>query len=208
MPIASEVRVMLNRFAGPAVVGICALTWILPGQFSVLSMPGQAREVTPPLHTGTPWAQYLAPEGACRGDSEASGVPAERIWTMRCLLDWARRARGLPALPMNTMLSHSATLKGSEILRCGHFSHTPCDEPFERTFQLAGYQGGATGENLVWGASLARTPRVLMDSWLHSTGHRENLFRSDWREQGLALIEAETFLRKGPAAIYVHQFGG
>jgi uncharacterized protein YkwD len=126
---------------------------------------------------------------------------------MRCLLDWARRARGLPALPMNPTLSRSAHLKGSDIIRCGDFSHTPCGAPFERTFQAAGYRGQTTGENLVWGESLARAPRALMDSWLHSTGHRENLFRSEWREQGLALIEPKTFLGRGPAAIYVHQFG-
>ena len=126
---------------------------------------------------------------------------------MRCLLDWARRERGLPALPLNPTLNHSATLKGSEIVRCGDFSHTPCGSPFDKTFKLAGYRGRTTGENLAWGASLARTPRVLMDGWLHSTGHRENLFRSEWREQGLALVEAETFLGSGPAAIYIHQYG-
>ena len=108
---------------------------------------------------------------------------------------------------MNETLNQSASLKGNEIVRCDEFSHTPCGASFDRTFKLAGYRGRMTGENLVWGASLARTPRVLMDGWLHSTGHRENLFRSEWREQGLALVEAETFLGSGPAAIYVHQFG-
>ena len=126
---------------------------------------------------------------------------------MRCLLDWARRERGLPALTMNETLSRSASLKGNEIVRCGDFSHTPCGTAFERTFRTAGYGGRMTGENLAWGASLARTPRVLMDGWLHSTGHRENLFRPDWREQGLALVEVDTFLGSGPAAIYIHQFG-
>jgi uncharacterized protein YkwD len=131
-----------------------------------------------------------------------------RFQATRCLLDWARSARGLPALLINPALNHSARLKGDEILRCRDFSHTPCGTPFERTFQLAGYQGGRTGENIAWGASLARTPRVIVDGWLHSTGHRENLFRPDWREQGLAVVETETFLGHGPAAIYVHQFGG
>jgi uncharacterized protein YkwD len=204
-----SVRAAFNKFVGPLILGVCALTWILPGQFSFLSTtPGQAREIAPSLHSGTPWARYLAPEGACRGDEETDRPAAARLQTMRCLLDWARRARGLPALPMNATLSHSAQLKGNEIVRCGDFSHTPCGRAFERTFQAAGYQGRATGENLVWGESLARTPRLLMDSWLHSTGHRESLFRPDWREQGLALVDAASFLGRGPATIYVHQFGG
>ena len=201
-------RVAFNRFIGPFLLTACALTWIAPNQFSFLpTSSARPRKVAPTLHTNTPWAQYLAPEGTCRGDTDAAGTPEERLRTMRCLLDWARRTRGLPALPMNPTLAHSATLKGNDIVRCGQFSHTPCGIPFETTFKLAGYQGQMTGENLVWGASLARTPRVLLDSWLHSTGHRDNLFRSDWREQGLAIVETDRFLGSGPAAIYVHQFG-
>ena len=52
---------------------------------------------------------------------------------------------------------------------------TPCGSDFGETLEAAGWQAGA-GENIAWGASLARTPRVLVDGWLHSDGHRDNLF--------------------------------
>jgi uncharacterized protein YkwD len=125
---------------------------------------------------------------------------------MRCLLDWARRERGLPPLATNAVLARPASLKAADIVRCGDFSHTPCGMPFEATFRAVGYSG-QSGENIVWGEGAARTPRLLMDSWLHSTGHRENLFRSEWREQGLAVLQVDSFLGTGPAAVYVHQFG-
>jgi len=201
------VRVLFSKVAGFALVALCALSWLLPGGLPFLRSVAPVQESVPQLHSGTPWARYLAPEGVCRGDGEAEAPQAERIWTMRCLLDWARRERGLPHLLLNPVLAHSASLKAAEIVRCDQFSHTPCGMPFEATFRSAGYAQGATGENLVWGERQARAPRLLMDSWLHSTAHRENLFRSQWREQGLALLHVEAFRDRGPAVVWVHQFG-
>jgi Uncharacterized protein with SCP/PR1 domains len=197
----------MNRAFGIVLVAVFAASWLMPGGLDLFRINPPAREVVPPIHSGTPWARYLAPEGVCRGDGDAEAPHSERLFTMRCLLDWARRERGLPALPLNPVLSQSASLKASEIVRCNEFSHTPCGMPFEATFRSVSYPAAATGENLVWGESGARTPRLLMDSWLHSKGHRENLFRPEWREQGLALLEVDTFLGRGPAAVWVHEFG-
>lgn len=125
---------------------------------------------------------------------------------MRCLLDWGRSQRGLPPLPMDQALVASSTLKAEAIVRCSDFSHTPCGTDFYETFAAAGWHGAA-GENIAWGASLAASPRALVDGWLHSDGHRKNLFSPDWRAQGLAFLRVETFLGEGPATVWVHQFG-
>ena len=201
-------RLIFNRVAGVILVVLFAASWFMPGgSNSLLRLNlGSTTEVAPPLHKGTPWARYLAPEGTCRGDGDAEGKQQEQIFAMRCLLDWARRERGLPPLPMNAQLNQSSALKAEAILRCDEFSHTPCGSDFDVTLKAAGWEGGA-GENLVWGASLARSPRILVDSWLHSDGHRENLFRTTWRAQGLAFLQAARFLGEGPAAIWVQEFG-
>lgn len=201
-------RLLFNRVAGVVLVALFAASWLMPGGIDSLlrfDLDG-TREVAPPLHEGTPWAAYLAPEGTCRGDGAAASSQQEQLFAMRCLLDWARRERGLPALPINAQLNHSSALKAEAISRCNDFSHTPCGSDFSVTLDAAGWQGGA-GENIAWGSSLARSPRVLVDGWLHSDGHRDNLFRTSWRAQGLALLPAESFQSKGPAAIWVHQFG-
>lgn len=202
-------RLLFNRVAGVALVVLFGASWLLPNGLDSpfkLGSPIVVREVAPPLHEGTPWARYLAPEGTCRGDGSADSPEREQLFAMRCLLDWARRAHGLSALPMNGSLNQSSVLKAQAIQQCNDFSHTPCGSDFGSTFTAAGWQGGS-GENIAWGASLARSPRVLVDGWLHSDGHRENLLRTSWRAQGLALLRAERFQGKGPAAIWVHQFG-
>jgi hypothetical protein len=203
------VRQALQKGTAAALLVFAAASWVLPGGVGLgsIRLGGTAMEVAPPLHRGTPWARFLAPEGTCRGDGNTSGPKAEQLFAMRCLLDWARTRRGLPPLRTDTALVTSSKLKAEAIVRCGDFSHTPCGAPFSETFDAAGWRGPA-GENIVWGASLAASPRVLVDGWLHSDGHRENLFRLLWSAQGLAFVRVETFLGKGPASVWVHQFGG
>jgi len=200
---------MFNRIAGVILVGLFAWSWFGDrlGADSLLRVgPPIVHEVAPRLHQGTLWARYLAPEGTCRADTRVDSSESEQRFAMRCLLDWARRERGLAALPQSAILNHSAALKAAAIVRCDDFSHTPCRSDFRATFLAAGWTGSA-GENIAWGPSLAGSPRVLVDGWLHSDGHRENLFQPMWRTQGLSLLRSDGFLGKERAAVWVHQFG-
>lgn len=204
-------RRQFNRAAGVVLFVVFVASWLMPGGLELpggVSIVGQGstREVAPPLHSGTPWSIYLAPEGTCRGDTSADSAESQQLFAMRCLLDWARMKRGLPSLPMNAALVRSSELKAASIARCNDFTHTPCGTRFRATFEAAGWQG-SSGENIAWGSSLARSPRVLADGWLHSDGHRENLFRAEWSAQGLALLRSDRFQGKSNAAIWVHQFG-
>jgi uncharacterized protein YkwD len=57
------------------------------------------------------------------------------------------------------------------------------------------------------------SPRVAIDRWLNSDGHRENLFRPEWRTTGVALLphatahwdKNDTTIRDG--IVWVNQFG-
>jgi hypothetical protein len=53
-----------------------------------------------------------------------------------------------------------------------------------------GYQ---IGENIAWGTGRYGTPRETMNSWLHSTGHRENILTADYKELGLGYLSGQTF---------------
>jgi uncharacterized protein YkwD len=210
------VRLLYYRVVGPALIAVCAASWLLPGGVPLpggarlggtgLAEPGLVHEVAPPLHTGTPWSRYLAPEGTCRGDGSADSPVPQQLFAMRCLLDWARSQRGLPGLPLDLALARSSELKAAAIVLCDDFSHTPCGASFRVTFDAAGWRG-SSGENIAWGSSLARSPRILVDGWLHSDGHRENLFDPEWRAQGLALLRSDRFQGAKRAAVWVHQFG-
>ena len=203
-------RVQFSRTVGALLFVLFAALWVVPGGLNLpgLSLNGRGivQGVAPPLHSGTPWSAYLAPERTCRGDGSSTSSQQEQVFAMRCLLDWARVKRGLRRLPMDSSLVRSAELKAGAIASCNEFSHTPCGSDFRATFTAAGWRGSG-GENIAWGASLARSPRVLVDGWLHSDGHRENLFRPEWRAQGLAMLRPGTFQGEDRAAIWVHQFG-
>ena len=50
-------------------------------------------------------------------------------------------------------------------------------------------------------------PRPSLDGWLNSPGHRENLFRPEWRTQGIAVEKVERFGQDRNMTLWVNQFG-
>ena len=69
-----------------------------------------------------------------------------------------------------------------------------------------GYRGGI-GENLYIASGRWGAPRVAVDAWLNSPGHRENLFSSEWREQGMALVTKQRFGDYRNVSLWVNVFG-
>ena len=138
---------------------------------------------------------------------ERTDLPlAEQANVMVCLVNYARAKRGLAKLWPVALLNGTSLAKADRIVRCEEFKHAACGDDPAIDARAAGYVG-AFGENLYiadgrWGA-----PRVAIDGWLNSPGHRENLFRPQWRTQGIAV---ETIARFGDyrnAALWVNQFG-
>jgi uncharacterized protein YkwD len=169
---------------------------------------GIGRDASQPLYPrDDPWLRYLAPERVCPGGEERDAPPAAQERTMVCLLNWARSQRGLPALPVNPVLSQAARLKALDIEVCEDFAHEACGKDADAVAEAVGYRGGAWGENLYAGSSVLGSPRVAVDRWLNSTGHRENLFREEWSEQGVALRAAPSFRGAEDVALWVSHFG-
>ena len=129
-----------------------------------------------PAGTATSAGPALAPRTACPGQAALTGTAAVQIRAMRCLINWARRHGGQPALRRSPELDRSAALRADEIRRCQDFSHTPCGEAFIAVFQLVGYPLATVGENLAWGQGRLGTARTAMASWLGSPEHRRILF--------------------------------
>lgn len=53
--------------------------------------------------------------------------------------------------------------------------------------RAAGGQFDALGENIVMVPDLDATPQALVDSWLSSPGHRDNLLRREWEVSGVGV---------------------
>jgi uncharacterized protein YkwD len=156
---------------------------------------------------GTTSAGALAPRTVCPGQADLKAPAAVQIRALRCLINWARRHGGQPALRRSPELDRSAGLRATEIRRCQDFSHTPCGEAFIAVFQLVGYPLAAVGENLAWGQGRLGTARSAMASWLASPEHRQNLFGSNWRDLGLARVRARSLFGRSNVTVWVAQFG-
>lgn len=108
---------------------------------------------------------------------------------MRCLVAFARRQAGLPALTPVDKLGRSARRKSGDILRCDRFDHEACGRPFTYWMEQVGYLDGrcwSAAENIAFGTGSASTPREIFDGWIHSSGHRYNILGS-FRDFGVGL---------------------
>jgi uncharacterized protein YkwD len=168
------------------------------------------RRWSKPVQHGDAWAAYLAPTKDCPGSEhhDASSHAQER--TMLCLVNWARVHHGLDPLRPAPALMRGARLKARDMTRCNEFRHRACGRPASAAAREAGYPirapGVRFGENIAWGPSATASPRVIMDGWLHSGGHRRNLLRALWTEQGIARRSA-AFQGERDAVIWVSQLG-
>jgi uncharacterized protein YkwD len=152
------------------------------------------------------WKGYLADEQTCPGGGRTDLPLVEQANVMVCLVNYARAKRGLARLWPVGLLNDSSLAKANKIVRCKEFEHAACGDDPAADARAVGYIG-AFGENLYIAGGRWGAPRVALDGWLNSPGHRENLFRPEWRTQGIAV---ETILRFGnyrDAALWVNQFG-
>jgi uncharacterized protein YkwD len=152
------------------------------------------------------WTAYLADEKTCPG-AERTDLPlAVQAQVMVCLVNYARKQRGLTTLTPVALLDNSSVAKAERIVRCKEFKHAACDQDPASDARAAGYTG-SFGENLYIADGQAGAPRVALDGWLNSPGHRENLFRPEWRTQGIAVQTLEGFGPYRHAALWVNEFG-
>jgi uncharacterized protein YkwD len=172
---------------------------LLPG------LPAVTLHNSPLYPRNDPWQAYLAGEQTCPGGERNNAPLAAQATTMVCLVNFAREQRGLRPLTI-VALFNSSVAKTERIVRCRQFAHDACGEDPASDARAAGYRGDF-GENLYiadgrWGA-----PRVALDGWLNSPGHRENLFRPEWRTEGIAVDKLDSFGPYRDAELWVQEFG-
>ena len=153
-----------------------------------------------------PWRAWLARENACPGGEDAKAAAPRHTRTMLCLINYARVREHLAALTLSPVLSAAARAKAQDIARCGRFEHQACGKPADKVARDVGYRG-AFGENLYMAEGRFVVPRVALDRWLNSDGHRENLFRPEWRTVGVALLAGADVEPVRDGVIWVNEFG-
>ena len=140
------------------------------------------------------YARYLASLSTCPGSRETGLTRAASVRALKCLVDPARRMRGLPPLLSSRELNRGAALKLADDLGCGRLvSHDPCGSGWRSVYRRAGYLPAhhvRLGENLGYAEGSLATPTTVVDMWLNSPTHRRNLFDRRFREGGFAAMSA------------------
>lgn len=109
------------------------------------------------------------------------------------LVNAHRATLGLRALQSTPSLTASAVWKARHMARYGYFGHDDPAPPVARTaldrIRACGYTGNYVGENIADGF---RTPATVMQAWLNSPGHRENIENPNFGAIGVGVAASSS----------------
>jgi uncharacterized protein YkwD len=136
------------------------------------------------------------PAASAIGDcTPAAGWPTARPDLAAQVVDLinAHRAEiGLQPLKVSPTLTAAATWKARHMAAYSYLTHDDPGPPVQRTagdrLAACGYPSATWGENIAMGYT---TPQAVVDAWLASPGHRENIERADYVATGVAMAGTE-----------------
>ncbi len=95
-----------------------------------------------------------------------------------------RAAAGVSPLEMMAEINALADIKVQDMYTRGELSHeSPTLGEIDNQLDNAGIRWSSCGENIAWGQ---RSVSEVMECWMASTGHRENILNPDFTHVGLA----------------------
>jgi len=150
----------------------------------------------PPLpYQGQPYSGQQYPPPSAWGPQAPAPAHLQDVeeWIWRFTNEIRQRA-GLPPLAKEGTLSAVAQAYSDDMLRRGFFSHTNPEGLTVRD-RLSRYFSGSIrslGENIWEGSNLSvanheALARYIMNSWMSSSGHRENILSADYTHLGVGV---------------------
>lgn len=114
-----------------------------------------------------------------------------------------RQKNNLPPLTLNSTLSLAAQKKAENMFQENYWSHYSPDGKTPWDFILgAGYKYEYAGENL---AKNFLFSNGVIDAWMNSTTHRDNLLKREYTEVGYAIVNG--VLNGEQTTLVVQEFG-
>lgn len=173
---------------------------------AVMATPASAEQRASSVEA--PVAQAAASCGNSGGEVSERALESSTV----CLLNRERASRGLRALRVNRRLSAAAQRHTDDMVRRRYFAHNSRSgassvDRIRRTGYLKGARSWIVGENLAWGSGSRSTPRSIVDSWMHSSGHRRNILTRRFREIGIGVTSRAPTSGSSAAATYTTTFG-
>jgi uncharacterized protein YkwD len=150
-----------------------------PTTSSTTATPVSSSSSAAPTTTTTP---PEAPKPPAQPVQPPSGQTPEQA--VLALVNDARAAKGCKALVIDDRITTAAQGHSTDMATQNYFSHTSKDgRTFDRRMREAGYPKPG-GENIAKGYG---SPQAVMEGWMNSTGHRENIENCDFTTMGLGL---------------------
>ncbi len=114
-----------------------------------------------------------------------------------------RAEAGLAPLTLDQRLSRAAALKAKDMFAKNYWAHNSTDgkTPWEFV-TTAGYRYRIAGENLAKNFSVSS---AVVDAWMASPTHRDNIMRGDYKDIGLAVVNG--VLAGEETTLVVQMFG-
>jgi uncharacterized protein YkwD len=131
--------------------------------------------------------KQIATPPPLRAEKEAP----ESFLTQAGIIQWSnfqREKYGLPPLKENAKLDSSAEIKVEDMLENQYFAHSSLSGVgVKELAERVGYEFIAIGENLALGNF--QNDEALLQAWMDSPGHRENILNIQYQEIGVAVIK-------------------
>lgn len=158
------------------------------------------------LGPGAGTASAAKCSGADRPAARMSADRAERLTL--CLLNKERTKRGMKPLRMQRHQGEAAASHNRLMVRRDCFSHQCPGEPdlvgrLERAGYLPCGCSWMVGENIAWGSGSYGAPRRIVESWMDSQGHRQNILNPRFEHIGVAVHPGSP----GGGVAYTTDFG-
>lgn len=116
-----------------------------------------------------------AAQSASEADRLLAAVNAQRV------------ARHLPVLTLDARLTQAAMAHARDLARTGRFDHRGSDgSRVADRVTRARYRWSTVAENLA--KTGTSSPRAVVEMWMNSRGHRENLLNRQCTQLGLAHV--------------------
>jgi uncharacterized protein YkwD len=159
-------------------------------------------------------ASLVGDAEGCRasGDVPTRSNLASTRAAILCLLNRERARHGLLPLQRSAMLEFASQRHSDDMAARDFYAHQSPEgvEPSDRT-DASGYpsMGVVIGENIHWGVEANATPVRIVEDWMESPGHRENILRPSFTEVGVGVAhDAPQRDVQGRAGVYTTDFGG
>ena len=130
----------------------------------------------------------------------ATDISVDKLYQ---LANEQRQKNNLPSLSLNSALSLAAQRKAENMFQENYWSHYSPDGKTPWDFILgAGYQYEYAGENL---AKNFLFSNGVVDAWMNSATHRDNLLKKEYTEVGYAIVNG--ILNGEQTTLVVQEFG-